>query len=1046
MPQAYKVEELLALRDSVSESAVSLERFADEDVIKEHVLRPSVSASLIGTHSEKSSRPSVTANLVAGASANKKPSPSPSVKRGKAERLLKEHGSPPGMRVTAGGRVVPSDLPPLTSPRHPHNNSSSQTSSCISPTADQQSHSVPDFSKLAPNGSLVYDTSGQPCLYLNNQLLPIQGVDGTGAGYLASNSMYPSMAPPGRFMGRASDTNMLSVVGSMPGFGIPPTRNASQSNTFLGNQIVDPAIRLHQLKKEQIVQAALLRKLEQTEVIYSESNTPTWRESIIQQKRDYINHIDVLRKQIKELESNAANTGMPSPHPSFTQYQPPVVRTNFPHVGLPVTAIGLANTSAYPTADYLYPPFHGTAQLSSDSSQYSAESRMFSSADASLAGIHYSNTAPTMSSGELGGTTHREQASQSPTWPNSATRRSHAIEIKDPRDGSKKLAGYSILDPRSPTYQPKPPAGNVEAPPVFVPPTPSPIPSPKQNEAVQAKHSWLFEQPSDKSGSRSIRHKPSMSSVSTADFFPNNTHEHSSTRIAPPKAAEITDSSKGLSENTFAPVTPEKNWPSSPWNQDHRSGGEKKASGLSNQVSPLSTRLSSLTQEFKPRSDRSDSLAGPVSLQGRNIISRSHSKAGTPKPESVLSAVESRKTSTQRSAESEWTPLNTKSINHIPSTYQEGYQAGLAHKGLPANLDVIRGYFEGLSLLLKDGQLFGLDGILRNAPSGSLKSTSSAYRINGSGFTPNDSAVSLSFPSRPVDQAGLAQENARAVSANPLLPAPTFGSAISSSKSIWSPGHGGVPLTYGSYNEAVNIQVPSRRASSAATKGPLSSHQSDKMVQEQTTVYSSSRGGSMYKKAKGHAVQQDSTLSHGPLPRQFSGNQMGHYNKGTPTSQQRFYPGHKEYVPNANQTTATASTRTGDQRFSSGYDGAMDDLAELMDPVSLSHAEQASTEASCFKSSNSKGSKNKTASSPAKSPESPKKSGELSPAKARLEQIANKVRRSNKRDSDTKKEDPAVIFEDRKRWREDWRKRFRNIKDKEAKEIEQYKRENPLPN
>jgi hypothetical protein len=30
----YKVEELLALRDSVSESAVSLDKFADEEVIK----------------------------------------------------------------------------------------------------------------------------------------------------------------------------------------------------------------------------------------------------------------------------------------------------------------------------------------------------------------------------------------------------------------------------------------------------------------------------------------------------------------------------------------------------------------------------------------------------------------------------------------------------------------------------------------------------------------------------------------------------------------------------------------------------------------------------------------------------------------------------------------------------------------------------------------------------------------------------------------------------------------------------------------------------
>jgi hypothetical protein len=34
MSFAYKVDELLALRDSVSESAVSIEKFPDEDVIR----------------------------------------------------------------------------------------------------------------------------------------------------------------------------------------------------------------------------------------------------------------------------------------------------------------------------------------------------------------------------------------------------------------------------------------------------------------------------------------------------------------------------------------------------------------------------------------------------------------------------------------------------------------------------------------------------------------------------------------------------------------------------------------------------------------------------------------------------------------------------------------------------------------------------------------------------------------------------------------------------------------------------------------------------
>lgn len=40
MSIAYKVEELLALRDSVSESAVSIDRFADEDVIKGQWFQP----------------------------------------------------------------------------------------------------------------------------------------------------------------------------------------------------------------------------------------------------------------------------------------------------------------------------------------------------------------------------------------------------------------------------------------------------------------------------------------------------------------------------------------------------------------------------------------------------------------------------------------------------------------------------------------------------------------------------------------------------------------------------------------------------------------------------------------------------------------------------------------------------------------------------------------------------------------------------------------------------------------------------------------------
>jgi hypothetical protein len=59
---SYKVEELLALRDSVSESAVSIDRFADEDVIKGQLMMPTAKHlpppfHLSTTHRPRVSRP-----------------------------------------------------------------------------------------------------------------------------------------------------------------------------------------------------------------------------------------------------------------------------------------------------------------------------------------------------------------------------------------------------------------------------------------------------------------------------------------------------------------------------------------------------------------------------------------------------------------------------------------------------------------------------------------------------------------------------------------------------------------------------------------------------------------------------------------------------------------------------------------------------------------------------------------------------------------------------------------------------------------------------
>jgi len=1027
----------------------------------EHVLRPSVSASVIATRPKNTCRLSITANLVAGASANKKPSSSPSVKIGEVERLFKERSSSlRGMRVTAGGRVVPSDLQPLSSPRYTYNTSKSQTSNRVSPIQGLQSQSVPDFSKVTLNGPFAYNSSGQICHYVNNQFLPLNIVDGQIQGYISPpNSSYPFVPLVSSFVGQQSGSTMPSVPGSLPGFSIQPSRNASPVNPFAAIHAMDIPSQLQALKSVQATKNAELKQLERQEVLQAEHRDEAWRNTVIKAKMKFITDLDLIRKAVKELEAHPSSNGTPSLNPALnSQFQQPVAQPIFPmaqrpeqvfpQISLPVSSTGLRGNLCNSTT-YMYPQFSATAIHPSEISQYSSESKVFSTAEASLAGAGYQHTLATMSSADIGRATGRDKASQSPTWPNSATRRSHAVEIKDPCDCAKKnVTQGSSLNPASPTYEPaKTLTPNVESPPVFVPPTPSPIPSPKRNDVVQAKCPWLFDRkessdpPHGKTEERSIRHKPSISSVSTADFFPTNTYEHSSTRVAPPKTASNSEGSKrSASENSGAPITPEKNWPSSPWNQDYRSTGERKASTFSTQISPKDTRPTAWGQERNPVTEHTNSSAGTASQKpGWKTGSRPSSNLGTPKPGPVMSAGGSRKTSAERSAVIHEipSPLVVNSM-HTPSTYQEGYQAGFLHRGFLDDPEVLRGYADGLLASLKKDQSLGLDGFQGPKISSlSLKSKNSARQTNMRSYSPHDSGISLSFSSHEADQAPFAQENA-----NSLLPAATSGSTFNPSDSIWGASQSGLPISYPFCDQSINAQKSRQHTSSVNTGGPLFSQRPEKLAQEQHTEVSSiDQNGHAHKTIKSHATQSEQTFSHVPQPGKFSGNRIV-----TPLSLQRHYPGHKEYIPETNPTMPIASARSGDQRFSSGYDGAIDELAELMEPVNFATAEHSSVEASCFKSSSSRVSKQKTSISPAKSSGSPKKSGEHSPAKARLEQIANKVRRGKQHEFEPKDRNPAAMSGDeKKRWRKNWRKRFCEIRNKETEEIEQYKRENPLP-
>jgi hypothetical protein len=197
------------------------------------------------------------------------------------------------------------------------------------------------------------------------------------------------------------------------------------------------------------------------------------------------------------------------------------------------------------------------------------------------------------------------------------------------------------------------------------------------------------------------------------------------------------------------------------------------------------------------------------------------------------------------------------------------------------------------------------------------------------------------------------------------------------------------------------------------------------------------------------------SLSSASFPRQVSGNQIGNRMYGTPNTMQRYFPSAKEYSQGFGNTDALGSARSSARQRFSGLDGAMDDLAGLAlethvnEKTTAEQADAVEGDASCFKASSGKGKQvassptrsnagySKDASSPPKASLSPKKPGEVSPAKAKLEHVTNKLRRP-------RKDDPRTMSpEDKQKRTEKWRGRFRGMKAKEEKEIEKYVRDNP---
>jgi hypothetical protein len=882
------------------------------------------------------------------------------------------------MRVTAGGRVVPSDLPPLGTSRFPDN--TFKPAGLRVTSGNIMSAQTLSNNNVAPRVEVV---GGQPVILIGDRMFALPAVNTNSTTTLGGSAMDFNAKQP---------SPSLSTQGSMSALPFGPPR-ANSTSPFAG-------LDLASLKAQQVLKKQELRTVEQTEVLQASHQTDTWRAVMIEKKRCLIVELDALRKSITALENNntTANSflgaigtvpGSASLSDFVPQLQQPVAQAMYPF------------PAANPyTPMMMYQPPYGTFPGFS-----AAESTSFAAPPANP-----------------------------PHSPGSASRRSHAIEIKPPQEGTTKQA----LNPKSPTYEPPNRSGSAQR-------AASPTPSPPKRSPWRTQEA---PQP-DKVHQRALSHKASFSSIDTTDFFPTNTHEHSSTRLAP----RANEANQVLNEKTATPATPEKYWPASPWNEGH--------SGRSKKNEPAS-KLTSWPEAFG-KQQSSSSLRQSATGQSSAAALERAPVIGTYPPKSASSNnAPLRSDSDHRTGTEENWPFSGKAVVHVPSTYQEGYQAGYDHIGMPDSAEVLQGYIQGLLHFLSDESKKGHpEAPTRDMYARSMDSRTPSLRGLVAGSMPYDSAVSMTFSRNAAPPAN--HENFRSSKDN--VPANTQRTPA------YSPQRNAKDVTdsYALFNEAV--YVSRQRNVSGMLYHNTASPFPDRLASgRQNGLRSEENSSGAHSRDKGIASRAESSLANGGFSRQFSGVQLQNRGYGTPLSSQRFYPTPKEMSPSGLGGDTTYIMRPFADHSLSGLDGAMDDLAELVmetqvddhgasvgdvstgdgrsaqAPVSAEVSAE-EVNASCFKASGGKG-KQKAATSPTKSsgtgrdnsvsspnpPSSPKKSGEHSPAKAKLEQVTNKFRR-------TRKDDPRTMSpEDKLKRSEKWRQRFQVMKRTELEEIEEHRR------
>ncbi|KAK3117574.1 hypothetical protein LTR53_000899 [Teratosphaeriaceae sp. CCFEE 6253] len=220
-----------------------------------------------------------------------RPSPTHSLRRKKIESLVKAHGSPDHVRVTAGGRIVPSEQSPLCHPRYGY--SAIKSNGGLIKFAPNHPMGKAQWTHATQNGFVAQDVNGRLCQIVDGVILPLHETDEGLRLYMPAPNLNITQGPSS-VNGHSAVPNRFAGGSNLPP---PPAPRAVQ----------DPPVasQINALEVEYVKLEHELKDVDKTEVLHGRTMGKGAKDALVAKRRELIGSLDRIRRALKSLRDEA---------------------------------------------------------------------------------------------------------------------------------------------------------------------------------------------------------------------------------------------------------------------------------------------------------------------------------------------------------------------------------------------------------------------------------------------------------------------------------------------------------------------------------------------------------------------------------------------------------------------------------------------------------------------------------------------------------------------------------------------------------------------